>query len=240
MTYNRIFFFTILFFTLNLLPIESSAQSTSNSAVNSLVEGLGDSAREVGYLIFSYNSDNSGSETSYLYDWESGDCRFEGKTEDSKNLVVLFNTNKPGGQVFVDQKPVTDEGILKEVQQFFKDDSYFLFTPILIAKQEIKAVELQSEIVDSKKFHVLKVTTPYSKYKSSEIYVDIQKGTIYKWNTYDGNNKLSQELIVSKIKDVGGGLILPTQFNDKLTRESFGYPIAAALVNIEPQKFKEP
>ncbi|MFB5945287.1 hypothetical protein [Albibacterium profundi] len=244
MIYTRKLYLTAFLFTLTLglYPTIASAQTNPNTAVNSLSRGLGDksTAEEARYLIFSYHSDNKESETSYLYDWESGNCRFEGQTKDLKDLVVLFNTDAAGGQVFVDENSVTDESLLKDVRQSFEDDSYFLFIPILIAKQEINTVELEPEIVDSKKFHVLRVTSPDSKYKSSKIYVDFQDGTIYKWNTYDSKNRLSHELLVSQTKDLGGGLILPTQFTDKSTGETFGYPIAAALLNIEPQKFKKP
>jgi len=239
---KRTFHLFILLFTASQFLNLCVAQTSGHSAINILSKGLGNenTAEEARYLIFSYNSGSQDTETSYLYDWESGDCRFEGQTADSEDIVVLFNANETGGEVFVNKKPKTDERVLKDVRQSFQDDSYFLFMPIRIAKQEISAVELEPEIVDSKKFHVLQIRTPRSKYKSSKIYVDFQNGTIYKWDTFDGGDKLSHELIISRTKDVGSGLILPTQFTDNLTGESFDYPIAAALLNIEPQKFKKP
>lgn len=242
MVYRRTFYFIVLIYTLSLLPIASFAQTNDRSAISSLSDGLGDQGTPEGtrYLMFSYNSSNQNSETSFLYDWESGNCRFEGQTANAETLVVLFNTNEEGGQVFVDDTAVIDQGLLEGTRQSFQDDSYFLFMPIRIAKREVNAVELEPEIVDSKKFHVLQITTPRSKYKSSKIYIDFQNGMIYKWITYDDNNTISKELLVSKTKDVGGGLTLPTQFTDKLTGESLGYSIAAALLNIEPQKFEKP
>lgn len=243
MTYKRTFFYIILFLSLLQVPFASMAQGSNSSAVASLSEGLGtkQATEEARYLIFSYKPHSGSAENSYLYDWQNGNCRFEGKTDDASDLVVLFNTKNTGGAtVYIGGKQVENNDIVKKVQRSFEDESYFLFTPIRIAKQEIKAEELDPEIVDSKKFHVLKVNTPSSKYKSSEIFVDLQSGAIYKWNAYDSNGKLRNELMVTKTKDVGGGLVLPTRFTDKLNGKTLDYPIVASLINIEPQKFKEP
>lgn len=239
---KRIIYLIIFLFTICQFPEPSFAQTSNRSAIESLSIGLGDenSAADARYIIFTFDSGNKRSKASYLYDWESGDCRYERQTENAEDVVILFNVNEAGGDVFINKKPTTDESLLKRVRQSFQDDSYFLFMPIRIAKQEINAAELEPEIVDSKKFHVLQIRTPDSKYKSSKIYIDFQNGTIYKWDTYNADNKLSHELIVSRTKDVGGGLTLPTQFTDNLTGSSFEYPIAAALLNIEPQKFKKP
>jgi len=244
MFYKRKYLFLCFSLLLNLLFFTSKGQN-HNAVINKLSEGLGneESLKEARFIMFSCTSENHNEtqgEHTYLYDWNTKKCRFEGKTEKGESLVALFNTRSNLGEVYINKKKTNSPDLLNSIIQLFSEDSYFLFTPILIANQNIKSTVQESEIIDSKRYFVVRVDSPGAEFEYSRIYIDSQNGTISKWETFDNNNKKTHEFVISKIKDVGGGLTLATKFTDKLGGSILQYPIVAALINIEAEKFKIP
>ena len=244
MFYKRkyLFLYTSLFF--NLLFFAAKGQDI-NTIVNKLSEGLGNeqSLTEARFLLFSCISESHQQirgEHIFLYDWKSKDCRFEGKTKDGKTLIVLFNSAAKSGDVYIDNKKTSSPELLKSVMAMFSADSYFLFTPILIANGSLNPIAQESEIIDSKRYYVLKVNSINRNGNYSNVFIDSQNGSINKWEAYDKATDKSYEFTTSKIKDVGGGLTLATRFTDKINGKIIEYPVVSALLNIEPEKFKTP
>src|SRR5690606_27093809 len=143
------------------------------------------------------------------------------------------------GEVYIEKKKTEAPEILRTIIKLFSEDSYYLFTPMLIATNRIESTVQESEIIDSKRYFVLKVNSPISEFDYSKLFIDSQTGIISMWETFDADRK-TQDLLISKTKDVGGGLILATKYTDRMNGKSFEYPIVAALLNIEPEKFKTP
>jgi len=228
----------------NLLFFTAKGQDI-NTIVNKLSEGLGNeqSLIEARFLMFSCISESHEQikgEHLFLYDWKSKNCRFDGKTKEGKDLTVLFNVAEQSGEVYIDDRKVHSPEILKSVIGTFSADSYFLFTPILIANGSLRPVAQESEIIDSKRHYVLRVNAFGTSGNYSKLFIDSQSGNISKWQTFDRSTEKTYEFITSKIKDVGGGLTLATRFADKINGKIIEYPVVSALLNIEPEKFKTP
>lgn len=244
MFYRKVYLFLSFFFTLTLTSLTLLGQSHS-AAVNKLSEGLGNikSLNAARFIMFSSSLDNHDllqGEHTYLFDWRTKECRFEGETKEGKILIVLFNAKNQTGEVYLDKMEIEAPEILKDIVHLFTEDSYFLFTPMLIAGNKINSTIEESEIIGSKRYFVLKVNSSTTDFDYSKLYIDAQDGTISKWETFDHANKRVQDLVISKVKDVGGGLTLATKFTDRVNGKSFQYPIVSALLNIESEKFKTP
>lgn len=239
---RKIFLYASFFFLVNL-PILTSQGQSQTIIINKLAEGLGNSAsiNSSRFIMFSSAMNNNGflkGEHTFLYDRETKECRFEGETKEGQQLIVLFNSGTNSGDVYIDEKKTDSPEIMKTVVSLFLDDSYYLFLPLMIATKKVPSTAQVSEIIDSKRYYVIKVNSPTSKFDSSILYIDSQTGTISMWETFDSSDKRTQDLLISKTKDVGGGLILATKFTDRMNGKSFEYPIVAAFLNIEPEKFK--
>lgn len=176
----------------------------------------------------------------FLYDWKTKNSRFEGETNDGESLVILFNTESQSGEVYIDQEKTNAPNLVKSILKLFSKDSYFLFAPILIANRTLKATVQESQIIDSKRHYVLQVNHPSAHFEYAQLFIDSQSGAISKWLTFDQSDKLVHELFVTNVKDVGGGLTLATKFTNKINGKVIEYPIVAALLNIEAEKFKIP
>jgi len=241
MSNKRITIFIAFLFLLNSISIKSSGQDQS-TVINKLIEGIGGegSLREARFIMFSCINEGQieiQKEHTYIYDWETKDCRFEGKTKDGETLTALFNAQNDSGQLYLNNERSQNPELLKSITQLFKEDSYFLFIPILIANKSLNAVVQNPEIIDSKRYFVLKISSPNNESESAKLYIDSQTGIIGKWDIFNEDQK-THEFLASRIKDVGGGLTLATKFTDKINGITFQYPIAAALLNIETSKFK--
>lgn len=229
-------------FLLNSISLKSNGQDPI-IAINKLLEGIGGekSLKDARYIMFScINEDHTEiqEERTYIYDWETKDCRFEGKTKNGDSLTVLFNTQHDSGEVYLNNEKTQNLELLESIVQLFKEDSYLLFTPIQIANKSLKPIVQNPVIIDLKKYYILDVDLADIKSESAKLYIDSQTGIINKWETFDKDHEKTHEFLTSRIKDVGGGLTLATQFTDKISGTVFQYPIVAALLNVETSKFK--
>lgn len=242
MSNKNISIFIAFLFLLNSISIKSNGQDKS-TVINKLLEGIGgeESLREARYIMFS--SVNEGEveiqkEHTYIYDWETKDCRFEGKTKDGDALTVLFNPQSDSGETYLNNERNQNPELLKSIIQLFKKDSYFLFTPILIANKSLSPVVQNPEIIDSKRYFILRINSTDNDFESAKLYIDSRTGIIDKWDIFNKDHEKTHEFLASEIKDVGGGLTLATKFTDTVSGITFQYPIVAALLNIETSKFK--
>src|SRR5690606_20356471 len=153
---RKIFLYLSFFFLLNLLYFTSKGQNNT-TVINKLSEGLGNltSLNAARFIMFSsvLNNDNLlQGEHTFLYDRETMEGRFEGLTKEGKSLTVLFNSKKDTGKVFIDRKETNAPEIVKTIAELFIEDSYYLFTPMLVAANRIKSTVQDSEIIDSKRY----------------------------------------------------------------------------------------
>jgi len=242
MFYQRIAIYTFVLLLLSSTAFRAQAQNR-DAVVAKLSESLGSSSlEEAPFLMFSCVSPHPHirGEHSFLYDWNEKLVRFEGQTNAGEEVIVLFDSEAKTGKVFINKKLNDNPELLKNIIQLFEDDSFLLFTPLRVANKELNASLQETEIINSRKYFVLKVLTPNAKHESNRLFIDSQNGNLSIWKAYDKKENKTQELVVSRIKDAGGGLTLPTWFTDKNTGKIYQYPIVAALLNIEESKFKIP
>lgn len=241
MSNKRISISLAFLFLLNFTPLKSNGQSQPK-IINKLLEGIGGkrSLNEARYIMFTCTNDGNNQisgEHTYIYDREANNVRFEGKTNEGNSLVALFNSQKNSGKLFLNNEIIQESELLDSIIQQFNKDAYLLFTPILLANNILNPTLQDSVIIDLKRYFVLGINASNHNFESAKLYIDSQSGLLKKLETFNEDNQKTHEFFTSKIKDVGGGLILATQFTDKMSGSVFQYPVVAAFLNVENSKF---
>lgn len=176
----------------------------------------------------------------YLYDWENGNTRFEGETKDKQSIIVLFNAKTKTGNAYLNNEKIDSLDLVSSAIQYFKEDSFWLFTPILLGNKKMAASIEHTQLFDSKRYYVIKVESPTLFFQYSKLFLDTSSGIIYHWQTFNQDEERNYDFICSSHKDIGGGLKLPTKFTDSQRGASIQYSAIAALINIETDKLKKP
>ncbi len=182
-------------------------------------------------------------ERKYLWDKQTGNCRFDGVTTDDEAITVLFNIETGQGTVYIQdtqlENPHTTADIIAEITEAFNKDAGLLFLPTILEGNQVSYQISGEKLIGSQRLTVIDVENKHTSFEvaiKGQLYVDPQTGQIYQWLSGKGLGGYS----IGDYKAIGSGLILPTRFtsNDSTTRIT--YPIAAALVHIEGQKFSRP
>lgn len=236
---THILFFIFLW---NVCPLFAQ---TRTEALNKITMGLGgeNAIQEAHFLMFSCKPlvqiETSGLHN-YIFDAESGDVRFEAKTKENEVIIALFNSITKTGNVYIDNKKEVSGATLPLIIQYFTEDSYWIITPMLIAIKKLPIQVKGTKIVDSQRYLMVTFGNPKSTYPKNVQFIDEITGSIYSWQTFTRNEELINNFICTDYKDIGGGLRLPTTFTDPENGLEIKFPIIAALVNIEENKFKKP
>ncbi|MFC3198778.1 hypothetical protein ACFOET_14245 [Parapedobacter deserti] len=182
-------------------------------------------------------------ERKYLWDKKTGSCRFEGITTDDEAAIVLFNTKTAEGTVYINgvklDNPRTTADVIAEVSDEFEKDAYLLFLPTALCGGQASYTVTGEKLVGTQRLVVINIKNPKTSFETpveGQLYVDLQTGQAKRWRASNNTNHFT----ISGFKDIGGGLVLPTRFTGSDASTSITYPIAAALVNIEEQKFIKP
>ncbi len=182
-------------------------------------------------------------ERKYLWDKQTGNCRFDGITTDDEVITVLFNIETKAGTVYMNdillENPRTTEDIITEITEEFHKDAQFLFLPTALGGDQVSYRITGEKLVGSQRFTVVNLENKHTSAEAAvtgQLYIDSQTGRIHQWWPSHETSGYS----VGNYKAIGSGLVLPTQFTSSDTATSVTYPIAAALVHIEGQKFSEP
>mgnify|MGYP007082186859 CR=1 FL=1 len=182
-------------------------------------------------------------ERKYLWDKQTGNCRFEGITADDETIIALLNIKTGKGTVYLSgaklDNPKTTQDILEEVSDEFGKDACLLFLPTALEGSQVSYTVSGEKLVGSQRFAVVHIKNQKTSFEATidgQLYVDTQTGQVQRWRPSD----LASHFAVSGFKDIGGGLVLPTRFTGSDTVTSVTYPLAAALVHIEDQKFNLP
>lgn len=227
----------------------ASGQVAQSNIVDKLWTAIGgkENWQNARYFMFSCIGGDDHSfaqgERKYLWDKQSGNCRFEGMTTDDEAIIALFNIKTTKGTVYINgvklDNPRTTADIILEIITEFDRDARLLFLPTILEGDGASYAIAGEKLVGSQRFTVIDVKNRKTSFEvavEGQLYVDTQTGEVLQWRPSQDAN----QFYIGGFKDIGGGLILPTHFKGTDTTSSITYPLAAALVNIEAQKFNTP
>ncbi len=195
----------------------------------------------VKYLFISTSSPTKEfKQRSFLIDKSSGRTRFEGKTNNNQQLVVLFNyKSKALLKSYIDGKLNNNKRTaipFQEILDQLFEDSKFVFLPMLISctSQENLAVS-RSKLINAEKLIELNFKNVHNinnQTINGSVYVN-HKNEIKQYQ-FD-----EQKYLIGDIKDVGDGILLPTRFSVEQEGASnqIKFNTVAAFTDIENEKF---
>ena len=183
-------------------------------------------------------------ERRYLWDKQTGNCRFEAITSANDTLVVLFNVKTSTGTVYVNNNQEKDlssaKALVSKATLAFEQDANLLFLPTSLDGSDVNFTVEEEKLIGSKRFTVVNLQNHKTSFESSInglLYVNEQTGHIQYWTSNQPNQP---DYTIGGFKDIGGGLVLPTHFTGEDSMSTVTYPLAAALINIEAHKFNTP
>jgi len=240
-----------LFFLFSLLPAAYS-QPADTTVEAKIWEGIGGKQnwQDVRYFMFSClerAGDTSQGVREYLWDKQTGDCRFEEVSKDGDTVITLFNLKTEKGAAFINSEKQGDSlksaKLIQEALSTFRKDASLLFLPTTMeGRNAIHAVE-KEKLIGSRRFTVIKLANEKTSFDASvngQLYIDARNGRIQHWQPNRADQRDTAYYTVSEFKDVGGGLVLPTHFTASDSSSTVSYPLAAALIHIESHKLNKP
>ena len=249
MMYTYIKFKLSLFISLFICFANCFGQTNGSAIVAKLWDGVGgkENWQNARYFMFSCVGGEKPSlaqgERKYLWDKQTGNCRFEGITTDDEALVVLFNVKTAKGTVYINADEIDNQRIAMDIIEVvideFEKDAQLLFLPTVLEGDHATYVIEEEKLVGVQRFTIVNIKNKKTSFEAAvdgKLSLDAQTGQILEWRP----NQTANHFSISGFKDIGGGLILPTHFTGSDTTVSVRYPLAAALVNIESQKFNKP
>lgn len=179
----------------------------------------------------------------YLWDKQTGNCRFDGTTTDDEGITVLFNIETGDGKAYINHTPLENpritEDIIAEITEEFNRDAQLLFLPTVFEGEQVSYRISGEKLVDSQRITVVIIENKRTSFEdavSGELYIDSQTGLIQQWWPSDAPGGY----VIGDYRALGSGLVLPTRFTNSNSATSITYPIAAALVHVEDQQFSKP
>ncbi|MBC7743573.1 MAG: hypothetical protein H7096_00555 [Flavobacterium sp.] len=240
---------TICIILCAVVVLSSCASSQSKEdVINKIWNGAGGKKtwQNSRFLTFVFAPQKEGktlASRSHLWDRYTGDYRFETKTEENENLLVLFNVNTQKGISYLNGKTLPDSLNKKEIKNaygYFINDSYWLLAPLKLEDEGVKVTLNQPEIIEGTSCEVLHLAfgnvgiTPGDQYW---LYVDSETGHIKRWKFLLEGTKEPGIFNWTNYKDLGGGLILATQKQTIDKSFAITFPIASVLIDVERNKF---
>ncbi len=234
---------------IGLGSMDAAGQESQEDLTDKLWEAIGgkENWQNARYFMFSCVGADTDAfapgERKYLWDKQTGNCRFEGTTTDDEAVVVLFNVKTHEGSVYINgtklDNPNTASGVIAAVASEFERDAYLLFLPTALEGNRASYTVAGEKLIGSQRFAVVNIKNPKTSFQAAvdgQLYIDMKTGLAQSWKSSRSGNHYT----FSGFKDIGGGLVLPTRFTGVDSATSITYPIAAALVSIEAQKFNNP
>lgn len=239
-----------MLFLLSFFSEKQTFAQTKDQIVNLIWQGLGGKQgwNEARYFMFSCKSNLNKTlsrEHAYIWDRNTGNCRFEGTNEQEQKIIALFNTENNKGRAFVDNKTINNSDsaalLISSIINAFNTETFWLFPPRNLTESSLLTVK-EAELIGSVRYNVIEIRqspTDSAEFRT-KIYVDANTGRIFQWQTLDEGDNIKYNFVTSDFKDVGGGLTLATTFTD--TKDGFfiKFPIVSALINVESDKFSKP
>ncbi|WP_262248701.1 hypothetical protein [Parapedobacter soli] len=182
-------------------------------------------------------------ERRYLWDKQTGNCRFDGVTTDDEAVTALFNIRTGKGAAYINDteldNPRTTADIVAEITEEFTKDALLLFLPTILDDNHVSYSISGEKLIGSQRITVVDIENKHTNTDVAivgQLYIDSQTGRIREWRPSHEGSGFS----VGGYKAIGSGLMLPTRFTNSDSAASVTFPIAAALVHIEGQKFNKP
>lgn len=223
---------------ISLFTIGTSYSQSINK--NELLNSIGRVSdwNNVNYILFTSTTVNSFlKEQSYLFEKNTGRVRFEGKTTNNIGLVMLFNyKSKVLEKAYVNGK-TTDNNTniyFSEILNEFFENTKLLFLPMFIISNQNNVYISSEKIINTEKIAELKFNNLLPLNKTvikGSIHIS-KKGEIKEYNL-DNNT-----FIVSDIKNIGEGILLPTRFIcENSPNQSIKFNTVAAFTDVEDDRF---
>src|SRR5690606_12459596 len=100
-------------------------------------------------------------ERKYLWDKQTGNCRFDGVTTDDEAITVLYNIETRAGTVYLNNtkldNPRTTSDIIAEITEEFNKDAQLLFLPTLLEGSQVSYRITGEKLVGSQRFTVVDI-----------------------------------------------------------------------------------
>ncbi|MEH6306141.1 hypothetical protein RYH73_10840 [Olivibacter sp. CPCC 100613] len=241
--------FFLILFLLSFTEKQAFSQ-TKDQIVDLIWQGLGGKQgwNEARYFMFSCHAnlnETLSREHAYIWDRNTGNCRFEGTNERAQKVVVLFNAENNKGKAFVDNKIINNNDsaahIIFPVISAFNTETFWLFPPKNLTDPSLLTVK-ETELIGSTRYNVIEIQqlpTDSVQFRS-KVYIDTNTGQIFQWQALDQEGHIKYNFLASNFKDVGGGLVLATAFIDTKNGFFMKFPIVSALINVESDKLTKP
>ena len=184
----------------------------------------------------------SNEERKFLFNRSTGECRFDGYSG-ADQVTYLFNYKSAGGdKLFVAGNSVSDgQEIKRSIKSQLFADLSLLLLPTLIEQKNVQLKNQDERFIGGQKLAVVNISSSgpvFGEKLDGLIYIDQNTGEITRYEYTDSNGKVTYE--VSKYKEIGDGIRLPSVFNaagnDKKTCI---FPAISSFVQVEQKKFKE-
>jgi len=226
------------------LSLISHAQVSEQRGIASLWKGIGGKLKwnNTDFILFSANGNDAKyllNGRKFLIDKKTHKCRFEGKTVDGQNLVVLFDFK--AGKILryynnrkevAKNSPEAQASFQKINEQFLKDAA-LLFLPAFIDQPETKISKVGVKIHNAEKLQSFSFQLKDNNL-TGDLLFNAESGYIKQLVDKEGN-----EYVVNGYKDIGGGLILPTSFHHTHHADrNTSFTTVAAFTDIETDKFE--
>ncbi len=233
---NIVYYIYLIFAVLTISPSILLAQS--NSISDKIWNAVGGKSKwdSTKYIMFTVSGNSkypaiSGARK-FLLDKQSGNVRFEG-TLNNENVVAILNVQSQKFSHLYDENGADIslqeyKEVLPNLIDQYSIDLKVLSLPISILSANLSG-QSSSKIINAEKLQKLDFSNFLG--LSGSIYVSDESGFIKR---LDLNNK---SYLVSNYKDIGNGLVLPTNF--KSSADSITYEKVASFTEMEPEKFKE-
>lgn len=235
-----------LIFTLFVLQSQTFAQKADLKRV--MDEAFGGKAKweENNYILFSAIGNNKDNKLvdkrTFLINKSNGEARFEGSSSDNDDIVLLFNfKDRSIKSIYINSEKIKDSNpvqapLFRSVLVQFNEDANLLFSPILLETSIPNGSDYEQKIINSQKMALVKLDRFIGfdgRTHSCSAMINIDNGQLKGLRLHN-----TQEYWVNGYKDIGGGLILPTQFDDtRNSSQSCKFTTVASFTDIEDSKF---
>lgn len=232
----------VILLTLGSLP--SINAQTQSGTIASLWKGVGGKSKwnATDFILFTANGNDAHylqNGRRFLINKKTGECRFEGRTMNNQNIVVLFNyKTEKLLRYFVNGKEEKKHDVdvlasFKQVNEQFLRDASLLFLPTLMDRADTRVGKVSSKIINAEKLHAVSFQLK-DNFIAGDMLFNADDGFIRQLIDKEGNT-----FYVNGYKDIGGGLFLPTVFkNLQHTDRNTTFTTVAAFTDMEAAKFE--
>lgn len=195
--------------------------------------------KSLNYILFSSNTANSNFlQRSFLLDKQTGKVRLDAVLTGDQSLVLLFNFKyKVVDKCYINGQ-LADVNTLKvpfsEILSQFFQDTELLFLPMFVLSIPKSNLYIKTDQIINTERLVKISFRGASNFNKDNITGALFLNNKGQLKEYEINQ---ENIVVSDIKDIGDGILLPTSFNFANTKTSVKFNIVAAFTDVELSRF---